>query len=191
MAPNGREAKFGLMATIGMGTHMGQQTTKAPGNAGFQPGRRLELRRERVHDTYKLKGKLAEPSVCPGCGAIYKSGRWQWGERPADAVEVMCAACHRIRDRFPAGFVEIGGAFFAERRDELIKLIRNHEEKEKATHPIARIMGIEDTKDGVLVTTTDIHLARDIGEALHHAYQGELEYHYNDAENLLRVHWRR
>jgi hypothetical protein len=41
------------------------------------------------------------------------------------------------------------------------------------------------------VTTTDIHLARGIGDALHSAYKGELEYHYNKEENLLRVEWRR
>jgi hypothetical protein len=52
-------------------------------------------------------------------------------------------------------------------------------------------MKIEDEDDGVLITTTDIHLARGIGEALHHAYQGELEYHYNEQENLLRVVWAR
>jgi len=52
-------------------------------------------------------------------------------------------------------------------------------------------MKIEDQDDGILITTTDIHLARGIGEALHHAYQGELEYHYNEQENLLRVVWAR
>lgn len=158
---------------------------------GFRPVRRDQLRQERVHDTYKLKGKLAEPSVCPDCGAVYHAGRWQWGERPTGAQEVVCAACHRVRDRYPAGFVDVGGAFFGAHREEMVNLLRRHEEREKANHALARIMAIEDTADGVLVTTTDIHLARDLGEALHHAYQGELEYHYNDAENLLRVHWRR
>jgi len=166
---------------------MNQQTA----SKGFRPVRRDQLRQERVHDTYKLKEKLAEPSVCPDCGAIYRAGRWQWGERPPGAQEVVCAACHRVRDRYPAGFVDVGGAFFAGHREELVNLLRRHEEKEKADHALARIMAVEDTADGVLVTTTDIHLARDLGEALHHAYQGELEYHYNDAENLLRVHWRR
>lgn len=37
----------------------------------------------------------------------------------------------------------------------------------------------------------DEHLARNIGEAVHSAYRGELEYHYNKEENLLRVHWAR
>jgi NMD protein affecting ribosome stability and mRNA decay len=160
-------------------------------NAGFKPVRRDQLRQERVHDSYKLKGKLAEPSLCADCGAVYRAGRWQWGEKPAAAQEVVCAACQRIRDRYPAGFVDVGGAFFAGHREELVNLLRHHEEREKAAHPQARIMAVEDTADGVLITTTDIHLARDLGEALHHAYQGELAYHYNDAENLLRVHWRR
>jgi hypothetical protein len=52
-------------------------------------------------------------------------------------------------------------------------------------------MKIEDQDDGIQITTTDIHLARGIGEALHNAYQGELEYHYNEQENLLRVVWQR
>ena len=160
-------------------------------NSGFHPVRRDQLRQERVHDTYKLQQKLPEPAVCMDCGAVYHAGRWQWTARPTGAHEVVCAACHRIRDRFPAGFVEVGGSFFAEHKAEFLSLLRRHEEKEKAEHPLARIMAIEDNAAGVLVTTTDIHLARDLGEALHHAYQGDLEFHYNTAENLLRVHWRR
>lgn len=158
---------------------------------GFRRVRRDELRPERVHDTYKLRGKLPEPAVCTDCGAVYHAGRWQWLARPAGASEVTCPACHRGKDRFPAGFVHAGGEFFAAHRDELLHLLRHHEEKEKAEHPLARIMAIEDEAGGILVTTTDMHLARDLGEALHHAYQGELEYHYNEGENLLRVHWHR
>jgi hypothetical protein len=52
-------------------------------------------------------------------------------------------------------------------------------------------MAIDDQDDGVLVTTTDVHLARDLADALHHAYQGELEFHYNEAEKRLRAHWQR
>ncbi|MDP1605608.1 MAG: BCAM0308 family protein [Rhodocyclaceae bacterium] len=160
-------------------------------SAGFHPVRRDQLRPERVHDTYKLQHKLAEPTACPECGAVYHAGRWQWGARSAGAREVVCPACQRIRDNFPAGFVEVGGNYFAAHRDEILSLLHHHESREKADHPLARIMAVADTADGVLVTTTDIHLARDLGEALHHAQQGDLEFHYNEAENLLRVHWRR
>ena len=83
------------------------------------------------------------------------------------------------------------GEFFRENREEILELVRNHEAKEKAEHPLERIMRIEDTEDGVLVTTTDTHIARDIAEALYHAHKGELEFHYNKADNLLRANWTR
>lgn len=159
--------------------------------AGFRPVRRDQLREEREHDTYKLRQKLAEPSVCPECGAVFHNGRWQWSERPEGAAETVCAACHRVKDGLPAGFVHIGGPYFGEHRDEITALIRHREEREKSQHPMARVMGIEAEDDGILVTTTDIHLARDIGEALERACDGTLDYHYNEGEKLLRVHWRR
>lgn len=165
--------------------------TSRPTDTGFRPIRRDQLRQERVHDTYKLQGKLAEPAACSECGAIYHAGRWQWAPAAAEAERVICPACQRIRDRFPVGFVEAGGSFFAEHREEALALLRHREAKEKAEHPLARIIGIEEGAEGIMVTTTDIHLARDLGEALHHAFQGELEFHYNEAQNLLRVRWSR
>ncbi len=159
--------------------------------AGFRPVRRDKLIQERVHDTYMAKGKLTEPTVCPTCGAVYHKGRWQWLPKPEQAREQSCPACLRIHDDFPAGYVTVAGEFLAQRRDEILRLIRNHAEKAQAEHPLERIIAIVDHEGGVMVTTTDIHLARGIGEALEHAYQGELEYHYNEGENLLRVHWER
>jgi|GEM_PF-3548217 len=41
------------------------------------------------------------------------------------------------------------------------------------------------------ITTTDMHLAKGIGEAVHHAYQGELKTKHTPGENLVRVHWHR
>jgi len=159
--------------------------------AGFEPVRRDRMVQETRHDPYQAKHKLPEPTVCPQCGAVFHDGRWQWLARPAGADEEMCPACHRIHDGYPAGFVTVEGSFFKQHREELLHLIRNEETRAKAEHPLKRIMQIEDKDDGLLVTTTDIHLARGIGEALHHAYQGELEYHYNERENLLRVVWSR
>jgi NMD protein affecting ribosome stability and mRNA decay len=158
---------------------------------GYRPIRRDQLRPEREHDSYKLQHKPPEPAACPDCGAVFHSGRWQWCSRPPGSHELTCPACHRVRDHFPAGFVHVGGVFVKQHRDELTGLLRHHEAKAKADHPLARIIAVEDDAEGLLVTTTDIHLARDLGDALHHAYQGELEFHYNEAEKLLRVHWTR
>lgn len=159
--------------------------------SGFRPVRRDQLRVERVHDTYQLTKKPAEPSVCKKCGVIYRAGRWEWGVAPEKAHELLCPACARIRDHYPAGFVRVGGEYFASHRDEILRLVRHHEDKEKAEHPLARMMAIEEEEGGVLITTTDIHLARDIGEAIHKAHAGELAYHYNEGERRLQVMWRR
>jgi len=165
---------------------MGTQSTPA----GFrQIPRHDGLFQEREHDAYKTKGKLPEPTVCPQCGAVFHEGRWQWRQAPADAHQQTCPACHRLHDQYPAGFVTLQGEFFRAHRDEIMHLVHNQEKRARAEHPLKRIMAVEEKDGATLVTTTDIHLARGIGEALHHAYQGQLNYHYNPEENLLRVSW--
>lgn len=161
---------------------------------GFRSIRHDQLREEREHDSYKQLAKPPEPTVCPDCHALFHAGRWQWGEAPAGAYEHVCPACRRIHDHFPAGFVHLGGAFFGEHREEILNLVRHHEEKERNEHPLARVMAIEDDDrhlGGALLTTTDLHLARDLGEALHSAYGGELDFHFSAAEQRLRVYWSR
>lgn len=158
---------------------------------GFKPVRTDQLFKERVHDAYKAQKKLPEPSVCEQCGAVFHAGRWQWAKASAsaDAYKTTCPACQRIHDHFPAGYISLQGKFFNEHHDEIMNLVHNEEKRERAEHPLKRIMDIEKEGDKVQVTTTDIHLARSIGNALHHAYQGDLEYHYNQEQNLLRVSW--
>lgn len=162
--------------------------TTIPG--GFRQIQRHDgLFQERVHDAYKAKGKLPEPTVCPQCGAVFHEGRWQWRQASANAHQETCPACHRIHDQYPAGFLTMNGEFFQSHRDEIMHLVHNHEKHERAEHPLKRIMAVEEKDGATLVTTTDIHLARGLGDALHHAYQGELEFHYNPEQNLLRVSW--
>lgn len=158
---------------------------------GFHPIRRDQLLQEKVHDSYKMKGKLAEPTFCPDCGAVFHDGRWQWLPKPLVAHQISCPACQRIRDHFPAGYVILTGGFISAHEQEIRQLILNHEAKEKSAHPLQRIMDIQNTDTGILITTTDVHLAQGIGSALHHAYQGELGLHFNPEQSLLRVNWER
>lgn len=150
-----------------------------------------QVPQEHNHDPYKSERKPGGHVACPECKAVFAKGRWQWGTPDASARDELCPACRRIRDRLPAGFVRIDGPFFREHRDEMLKLVRNHAEHVKSEHALERIMAIEDHDEHTMVTTTDIHLARGIGEALHHAYQGSLDFEYLEAEPLLRVHWSR
>lgn len=153
--------------------------------------RRDQLLQELVHDSYKSGRKLPEPTRCTECGAVYRRGRWTWGAAAQDAHAERCPACHRIHDRMPAGYVTLGGAFYESHRDEILRRIRRCEEAEKKEHPLQRIIAVDANAHGSIVTTTDTHLARRIGDALRDAYKGELEYRYNKEENLLRVAWSR
>jgi len=153
------------------------------------------LRHEQVFDqphtdSYRADAKLADPARCPTCNAAYRNGRWTWQDAGADAVAHQCPACLRIHDHFPAGYLSLKGKFTPERREELLSLVRAREAHAKAEHPMQRIMAIEDVTGGILVTTTDGHLARGIGHALRDAFRGTLEINFAHDENLVRATWR-
>lgn len=159
-------------------------------STGERPQRRDRLIRERVHDPYKTRLKLPEPTICPQCGAAWKAGRWQWVEqRPQSANMEMCQACHRINDKYPAGVLTLSGNFLGAHRQEITHLIHNTENAEKDEHPLHRIMEIEEQEGKTIVTTTDIHLPRRIGQAIHNAYEGEFNFNYDEAGYFIRVNW--
>ena len=163
------------------------KTDRIPGGTrhhDFRTDRQLE-------DPYYQTHKPPEPTQCPKCHAVFKEGRWAWGDAPRDSHEETCPACRRIEDRFPAGYVLIKGEFFAEHRDEIVGLVKAREKHQKAERPLQRIMAMEDTREGYEITTTDSHLARGIAEALHDAYKGDLKVRYSRDENLVRAIWKR
>lgn len=159
-------------------------------DTSHQP-RRDRMDEERVSDPYRARGKWPEPTTCPECGVIFHEGRWQWGTAQPGAAQHLCPACQRIHDRVPAGQLTLSGQFFAEHHEEILHLVHNAESKERAEHPLERIMDIKEEADHTVVTFTDRHLVHGIGEALHHAYHGELDSHYTDEDDLLRVAWSR
>lgn len=155
-------------------------------------GRKDRLVQEREHDPYKEGAKPPEPTRCPDCGAVFHAGRWQWTAAPEGAHESPCPACRRKREGLPAGYLSLSGPFFEAHREEVLHLARNLETRENAEHPLDRIMEVTTGADGTTtVTFTDAHLARGAGEAIAHAYQGELDFHYAEADPTLRVTWRR
>jgi len=157
---------------------------------GVESACRDVLPQKAVHDTYKVQRKLPEPTLCPGCGAVFKDGCWQWHELSV-AYESLCPACHRQHDNYPAGFISLSGEFVAAHEAAIFGIVLNQEEREKVEYPLRRVMDIEKSLGGFLVTTTDVQLARDIGEALHKTFKGELELNYNHQAKQLIAHWNR
>jgi NMD protein affecting ribosome stability and mRNA decay len=160
-------------------------------SAGGHGARRDRFVQEYQHDSYKLPGKMKEPTVCPKCRAVYHKGRWIWSAPPADAHETLCPACHRIQDKYPKGFLTLKGTFPRQEHEQIMGVVKNTEDKENKEHPLARIMAIEEKPEGVVVSATDTHLPRAIGEALKHAYHGELTVKYDQDEEFVRVTWTR
>jgi hypothetical protein len=152
--------------------------------------RKDRLIHERVHDPYRSRRKPPEPSLCPVCKAVFKDGRWQWLESwPTDSHQEICQACQRVRDNYPAGLLTLSGDFVTTHRPELLGLVRNREQAERAQHPLHRIIKIEERPAEVVVTTTDVHLPKCIGEAVHRAHKGRLHLHYEKEGCFVRAHW--
>lgn len=154
-------------------------------------GRRIAGRAQsdQVIDPYQLRHKPKEPAACPECGAVYHRGRWAWADKPAGAHAEKCPACRRTEDHLPAGIVTACGAYAKQRKAELIGLARNEERAETTEHALNRIIKIDETADGLVIETTDIHLPRRIGEALQRAHHGDLEMKFDEDNYFVRVDW--
>jgi len=120
---------------------------------------------------------------------VFHKGRWTWDATPPEARETLCPACRRINANTPAGSLTMKGTYLRTHRREIMNLARNEEAKEKAEHPLSRIMTVKEEGDAVVLTTTDTHLVRRIGEALRHAYQGDFSIQYNGDEQSARAEW--
>lgn len=154
--------------------------------------RRDRLVQDTRHDPYRAKRKPSEDTVCRGCGLGVRSGRWQRSSATWAAPKALCPACQRTQGPYPAGFLKLGGPFLHAHREEIEALLRHVEEREGRTHPLQRIIAIEELEGGdSLVTTTGSHLGRALANAVHRAFGGSLHLRYADRENLVRAAWER
>jgi NMD protein affecting ribosome stability and mRNA decay len=162
-------------------------------NAHARRPRRDKMYEERVADTYLERGKRAGPVACPECGAVFEGGRWQWKAAPSQVTDRMCPACQRIHDHVPAGVLVLGGDYFRNHREEIMRLVRHVEEKEKSEHPLERIIDIEQSSNGLdtVITFTGIHLAKGTGESLQHAHHGHLDITFAERDDRILVSWHR
>ena len=148
--------------------------------------------KQKEHDPYGEARKYSAGTYCPECHAIYQGGRWKWSKKKNMTGEpLLCSACKRIRDRFPAGQVYLSGNYLMEHKTEIMNLVGNIIEQEKARSPLKRVIDFTEENQVVSVSLTDNHLARHIGDALYKAYRGDLAVKYSGEEKFVRMYWHR
>jgi hypothetical protein len=108
-----------------------------------------------------------------------------------DCFEGSSGHAHRTRDGYRAGIVAISGHFALSHASELLNLVRHREREENREHPEHRIMRIEEKPDAIVIETTDVHLPHAIGEALHDAFKGSLQFRYPEESYFVEVKWNR
>ncbi|MBI5345208.1 MAG: ATPase [Deltaproteobacteria bacterium] len=146
-------------------------------------------------DPYLHRIKPGDMAACKKCGAVYHNKRWSLTV-PAGAggkaqVPVVCPACRKVMDRFAEGFVTIRGRFLDAHKEEILRLIRNKEKVAMRYNPLDRIIGINEKKGLMDITTTTEKMAQRIGQMMKKTFDGELTYKWSDDVKLARVVWTR
>ena len=155
--------------------------------------RRDKLIKSKRIDVYTDKKKINEPAQCEKCKSVFINGRWTWKviKENEKINNTICPACRRISDNLPAGIITLKGEFFTSHYTEIKNLICNTDKLEKNKHPLERVITIANEADKTTITTTGIHIARRIGEALFQAYSGDYSFQYGENEKSIRVNWKR
>jgi NMD protein affecting ribosome stability and mRNA decay len=165
-----------------------------------RPGRAVRVRRNLAESTDPYLPRLdpGEIAVCTECHALYQRRHWFFDEeayfhasmQPTTRM-VLCPACHKIRDRYAEGQVTLrSGPFLSLHKDEILRLIRNEEERAKGVNPLERIIEITEPEGSIVITTTNEKLAQRIGRTLKSTYQGRTTYRWSEPK-FLSVEWQR
>lgn len=165
--------------------------------AGRGPARSYSMsfkKQQPTKDSYLPRGGRSKEAVCEGCRAVYRNKRWYAGAAAgaAAAVTVVCPACLKMRDNFPGGIVTLRGSYVLPHKSELLRLVRNEEERARGFNPLERVMSIrENGHGGIVISTTNEKLAQRLGRAIKKAFHGAVVYGWSHDNKLVRVEWTR
>jgi hypothetical protein len=148
-----------------------------------------------VHrDGYLPRLAPKENIQCGGCGAFYHRRRWTLTAPMGIAIRrayhpVFCPACEKIKQHAACGELHLSGVGKAE-RGEVLRVLRNEEERAREKNPLGRIMRIEADGEHWKVETTTEKLAQRLGRSLHKARGGRVSYKWSHNNKFVRVIWR-
>ena len=171
-------------------------STKTQGRGGVRT--RRNLAEFDAADPYQPRLSPGEVAACTGCQAVYQRRHWFFDHeayiretmQPTTRM-VLCPACQKIRDRYAEGQVTLRSSpFLTTHKDEIVRLMRNEEDRAKGFNPLERIVELREAEEGLIVTTTNEKLAQRIGRTLKSTFQGQTTYHWSDPK-FLSVEWTR
>jgi len=170
--------------------------TAANGKRGYKLSYK---KKSATTDSYLPRGASRKVSMCEGCHAVNMNKRWYLGgaayevaKKDPETATVVCPACLKIRDNFPGGIVTLKGDYVLPHKKDLMKLVKNEEERARGLNPLERVMSVKENGFGSLViSTTNERLAQRLGRAIRKAFHGEVAYHWSHDNKLVRVDWER
>ncbi len=144
-------------------------------------------------DSYLPRGAQGA-AVCEGCQAVYQNKRWYVNgdllKAGTKTTTIVCPACLKIRDNFPGGIVTLQGDYVLPHKRDLLKLVKNEEERARGYNPLERVMSIKENGQGsIVINTTNEKLAQRLGRAIQRAFHGEVTYRWSHDNKLVRVDW--
>jgi hypothetical protein len=144
-------------------------------------------------DPYLPRKSPKEIIQCSGCGAFYARRRWTLSpphgfSKPADAHPIFCPACMKMRERYPGGELHLLGVD-TEERGEIVRILRNEEERARQKNPLERIMQLQAMDGDWRVETTTEKLAQRLGRSIKKARGGKIEYKWGHNNKFVRVIW--
>lgn len=166
----------------------------AKGKGLIRAGNRSAAATGKTSRAERATGRLAEPSVCDRCGAIFSGRAWRRRAVTAAlldrAVWTQCPACKQSRADEYWGRVVVRGAFTRANEAAIRQRIRNTAERAGHTQPERRLVSVERTGDVLEVFTTSQKLAHRIVRELKKAFRGRSAYRWSDDGSLFAV-WER
>lgn len=156
---------------------------------------RRGTRTGKVRPAEGATGRLAEPAVCAGCGAVFARRTWRQGRSLTDALLAraswtICPACTQVRRAEYLGRVLIRGEGAMAMEEVVRRRIANVARRAGATQPERRIVSLERRGDTLEVLTTSQKLAHRIAHELCKQFGGRARYAWADDGSLLAT-WER
>jgi hypothetical protein len=140
-------------------------------------------------------GRVAEPSVCESCGAVFSGRLWRRDRKVTGvllerAAWVRCPACSQVAHQTGFGRVIIRGAYALANEAVIRRRLANIASRAARTQPERRISTIDRHAETIEVITTSQKLAHRIVHELKKLFRGRATYAWSDDGTLFAT-WER